>query len=304
MANQLLNTVEWAKRFVNRRPLANGNYLEPAVTSANTIMQTILGAPFRWRWNRVVTGFVTTTGQQDYTIFNWTASTPVSIGYVLVDTNGFSQQVTTPGTTGSSIPSFNSTVGGTTTDGTAIWTNKGLIGGTGLSTSYRFGWIENASLKEQDPNTCQLEWRQISPKIDLALDSGAGRPSFISGEFDDANGNVTFRLMPAPDKAYPISITIQQKPPIMDGLESTWSPIPDEYSRLYNWGFLSLIYMFADDPRFVAANQKFIANLLSTAGGLTETEMNIWLNNWQAITGQPITLAGNIQQGRAGRGNL
>ena len=39
-------TLEWAKRFVFQRPTANGNYNEPALTSANTILQTILGAPF------------------------------------------------------------------------------------------------------------------------------------------------------------------------------------------------------------------------------------------------------------------
>jgi hypothetical protein len=298
----LSSTVEWAKRFVNRRPLANGNYLEPAVTNANIILQTILGAPFRWRWNRVVVGFVANQGQQDYTIFSWSASTPVTVGYVLVDNNGFSQQITSSGTTGSSQPTWNQTVGGTTTDGTATWTNVGSIG-VKSGTVYNFGWIENASVRDQDQN-CNPIWKQISPKIDLALDSIKGRPNNISAEFDDGNGNVTFRLMPVPDKSYPVSITIQQKPPVMDGLESSWTPIPDAYSRLYNWGFLALTYLYADDPRFAAANQKFISNLLSTAGGLSETEMNIWLNNWQAITGAPITLTDNIQQGRQGRGNL
>jgi len=297
MANSVLNTVEWSKRFVNRRPLANGNFLEPAVTNANIILQTILGAPFRWRWNRVVTGFITVAGQQDYTVFNWAATTDVKLGFVLVDSSGFSQQVTTAGITGSSIPTFNATPAGTTTDGTAVWTNIGSIGVGGVSSTYSFDWIENASVKDTG-------WMQMSSKIDLALESGQGRPQFIAAEFNDTSGNVTFRLMPAPDKAYPVAITIQQKPPVIDGLNSTWSPIPDEYSRLYNWGFLALTYLYADDPRFGAANQKFIANMLSTAGGLSETEMNIFLNNWQAVTGAPTTLAANLQQGRQGRGNL
>src|SRR5579859_4043554 len=82
---RLLDTMEWAKKFIANRATAIGNYLEPALTSANIIKQTILGAPFRWRWNRTMTGFVTTPGQQDYYIFNWTASTPVEAGWVLVD---------------------------------------------------------------------------------------------------------------------------------------------------------------------------------------------------------------------------
>jgi hypothetical protein len=302
MAISVLNTVEWAKRFVNRRPLASGNYLEPAVTNANVILQTILGAPFRWGWNRVVTGFITNAGQQDYTIFNWKASTEVKIGFVLVDSNGNSQQVTTGGITDTSIPTFNNTLAGTTTDGTAVWTNKGPIGVSNSSETYDFGWIENASVQVIERSL--PVWKQISSKIDLALDSTSGRPSFISGEFYDADGNITFRLMPCPDTSYPVSITIQEKPPVISGLNDTWSPIPDQYSRLFNWGFLALTYLYADDVRFAAANQKFIANLLSTAGGLSETEMNIWLNNWQAITGAPVSLADNLQQGRQGRGNL
>lgn len=300
----LLQSIEWARRFIFQRPVAIGNFLEPATTSANLILQTILGAPFKWRWNRAVIGFVTQAGVQDYTVFNWTANTPVRVGYVLIDNNGFSQQVTTAGTTGGSIPSFNATLGGTTTDGTAVWTNMGSIVLTHFNTTYSFGWIENASVRDSNPNTCQFEWKQISPKIDLALDSAQARPHSISAEFDDTIGNTTFRLMPVPDKAYPIAITIQQKPPVMVGVGSTWAPIPDEYSRLYNWGFLSLMYLFADDPRFQFANQKFIANLLSTSEGLTETEVNIMLNNWQQITGAVPVMTDNIQQGRQGRAAL
>ena len=301
----LLQSVEWAKRFVFQRPLAIGNFLEPAITSANIILQTILGAPFKWRWNRAVIGFVTQTGVQDYTIFNWTPSTVVQIGYVLIDSEGFSQQVTTAGTTKSgSEPSFNETVGGTTSDGSAVWTNMGSIGITHFNTTYNFGWIENSSLRDINQNTCGYEWKQISPKIDLALDSAQARPHSIAAEFDDGNGNTTFRLMPVPDKAYSVAITVQQKPPVMVGTDSTWEPIPDEYSRLYNWGFLALMYMYADDARFQFANQKFIANLLSTSEGLTETEVNIMLNNWQQITGAVPVMTDNIGQGRQGRGAL
>lgn len=307
MANSsitLLNTVEWAKRFVFRRPLALGNFLEPAVTSANLVLQTIIGAPFAWRWNRVLTGFITNPNQQDYTIFNWAASTAVHIGYVLVDSAGFSQQITTAGTTTTVKPTFNATVGQTTTDGTAVWTNMGSIGVSNLSETYSLNWIENVSLQEQDQNTCALVWKQLTPHIDLAFETQTTRPHSISAQYDIGNNNVTFRLMPCPDKAYPVVIQLQQKPPIMTGLDSTWSPIPDEYSRLYNWGFMALMYQFADDTRWQFANQKFVTNLLSTAEGLTETELNIWLNNWEQVTGASVVKGQNLTQGHQGRGAL
>ena len=44
-------TMEWAKKLSFNRLSAIGNNLEPALTSANMIMQTILGPPFSWWWN-------------------------------------------------------------------------------------------------------------------------------------------------------------------------------------------------------------------------------------------------------------
>jgi hypothetical protein len=144
----------------------------------------------------------------------------------------------------------------------------------------------------------------MEAKIDLSLDSTQTRPRNISAEYDNGINTVTFRLVPAPDKSYPIATTIQQKPQVITGLQATWAPIPDEYSRLYNWGFLSLMYMYADDARFQYANQKFIANLLSTSDGLSETEKNIVLNNWMAVIGQPMIMSNTVQDGFKGRGAL
>ena len=105
---KLIQTLDWAKRFSFLRPQNNGNYNEPAITNANIVLQTIVGPPFAWRWNRVVTGFVSKPGQQDYTIFNYLSSTAVPKGWYAVDSNGNSnsQLATTAGTTGSSQPTW------------------------------------------------------------------------------------------------------------------------------------------------------------------------------------------------------
>jgi hypothetical protein len=298
----LLRTLEYCKRFVFQRPTAQGNYLEPALTSANTIMQTIVGAPFSWRWNRVVTGFIARPGQQDYTIFNWTAVTPVQAGWVLVDSNGNSQVVMTAGTTGVTIPVWG-LAGTQTTDGSVTWSNSGSIGTT-VSPTYNFGWIETVSVRTTNASTCQQEWKEISNKLCLALDSAQSRPHDISPQIDTGDGNITFRLMPTPDKAYPVAITIQQKPTLFTSLNQAWAPIPDELSHIYSWGVLSLLFLFADDPRFQLANQKFVAHLLSSHQGLTATQINIFLSQWQMVTGQQIVLPSTIQQGIQARGNL
>ena len=301
---KLLQTLEWAKRFIFQRPTAIGNFNEPAISSANTILQTIVGAPFVWPWNRAVIGFICTPGVQDYVVFNWQATTAIPVGYVLVDSNGNSQQVTTAGVTGTVIPTWNPTTGQTTVEsgmGGATWTNLGPIGLSNGATAYNFGWIESASVKATMPNTGTQEWKEISMKIGLGVDSVRSRPHSISAQFIDANGNVTFRVMPTPDIAYPVSLTIQQKPPLFTNLNQTWAPIPDSYSHIYNWGLLSLLYMFSDDVRFQVANQKFIAHLLSANQGLSETERNIWLNNWQSVTSTQQILPMVIQQGFSGR---
>ena len=58
----------------------------------------------------------------------WAASTPYTLGQTIVDPGGYVQQVTTAGTSSSSIPNFSpDTVGGTTSDGASlVWTNEGV----------------------------------------------------------------------------------------------------------------------------------------------------------------------------------
>lgn len=297
--NTLLRTIEWTKKLNFGRRSAIGNFLEPAMTSANTVMQTILGAPFAWRWNRVVTGFITTPGQQDYTLLSNHNSTLVQLGWLTVDVAGNSQVVTTAGTTGPTAPAWNVTKGGTTFDNGVTWTNLGPIG-IPVSQTYSLGFIETASV--QDTTGTSPKWFEITNELCLASDSAQARPRFISAQGDDGQGNITFRLMPVPDTSYPIAVTLQQKPPVFTSVSQTWAPIPDEYARIYNWGYLSLVWLFADDPRFGLANQKFIAQLLSTAEGLDETQRNIFLQGWQQNSGQPVTNNDRLQQGTQARG--
>lgn len=294
---RLFGTMQWAKKFNFGRNSAPGTSQEPSLTSANTVMQTILGPPFAWRWNRVVTGFITVPGQQDYTIFNWQATFTVAVGWTTIDSNGNCQRVTTAGATGSTVPTWGTTLASTTTDGGVTWTNIGPIGVV-TSPSYKFGWIETSSVK--DP--VSLKWVEMTSQLCLGLDSAQARPLYVAAQGDDGQGNITFRLMPAPDKAYSVAITLQQKPTVFSNVGQTWSPIPDEFSHIFNWGFLSMMWLFADDPRFSTANSKFVAQLLAANQGLTETQRNIFLNNWQQVTGQPVSSANRMTQGEQARG--
>lgn len=299
-SNTIANTMTWAAMLNFGRNAAPSGSQEPALTSANTILQTIVNPPFAWRWNRQVIGFITTPGQQDYTIFNWTASFAVKMGWLTIDSNGNCQKATiVAGATGTSTPTFNATTGGTTTDGGVTWTNLGPIG-VSVGTSYKFGWIETTSVYDVSGTT--PIWKEMESQLCLGYGTEQSRPRFIAAQGDDGNGNITFRLSPAPDQAYPIAVTMQQKASLFTATTQTWAPIPDEFSHIYNWGFLSLMWLFADDPRFGTANQKFVSQILGTSEGLTETERNIFLQNWEAITGQPLSNQMAKSQGFQARG--
>lgn len=55
----------------------------------------------------------------------WTASTVYALGQETLDPRGNLQQVTTAGTSGTTTPAWNETVGGTTGDGSVVWTCLG-----------------------------------------------------------------------------------------------------------------------------------------------------------------------------------
>lgn len=230
---KILDSMEWAKKMNFGRRSAIGDYLEPALTSANIIMQTILGPPFEWWWNNEVKTFTCVPGQQDYVV---------------------------------NIPEF--------------------------------GRIQTASV--QQVGLATNNWMQLQVKNSLALDATAGRPQFICPVTQNpATGDMTFRLMPTPDKAYPVSVQIQMAAPLLASVNGLWSPIPDYMMYVYNWGFLALMYMFADDPRFTTANQKFVAHLLGAAEGLTEQQKDIFRNNWNNLTSADMQ---RTQQGIQARG--
>jgi hypothetical protein len=81
------------------------------------------------RYLLFTTQFTSPDGPSGYnylTTQSWAANLAYSTGQTIVDPGGYVQQVTTAGTSGGTIPSFNETVGGTTSDGSVTWTNEGV----------------------------------------------------------------------------------------------------------------------------------------------------------------------------------
>jgi hypothetical protein len=159
-----------------------------------------------------------------------------------------------------------------------------------------FSHIEHASVL--DTSKTPVQWMELKVQNELALDSRNARPMFVGPHVEDGNGNVTFRVMPSPNAVYPVSIHVQLASPLITSINQTWAPMPDFMQYIYSWGFLALIWAFADDARFQIANAKFTAGLLARAEGLTEEEKNIFMANWNLQTSQ---VSGKTQQGNQAR---
>jgi hypothetical protein len=299
---KVADTIEWARKNAWNRRLGIGNSLEPALTSANMVMQTILGPPFMWQWNRQDVSFTCSPTAQTSSITNVAISGNVA---TITTANSWvvNQQVLVSGLT--TVTELNGllltilTASATTITATVNLPNHSAAD-TGTLTSPTtqdytvavpsFSHIEHASVYDsKSPNTQAgpgaAKWWELKVQNDLAFDSSLGRPLFVSPQLEDASGNNVFRVQPAPDKVYQVSVRVQLTPPRITSLNQTWAPIPDFMQTIYTDGFMALMWWFADDARWQQANAKFTAGLLARAEGITEEQRNIFLNNWTALTG-------------------
>jgi hypothetical protein len=310
------NTMDFCKRLSFNRNFGIGNSLEPALTAANLTAQIILSPPFDWWWNSQEISFTCSTVPPVANITNVAITSKI---VTLLMTNTFVQndQVLIAGLTGAAF--LNGAVLTVLTSSgsqiTAFFNHADYVSTADTGTATKgtiqdytinipqFSHIEHASVydiftKSTSTGATSSKWFELTVEDNLSLDSTLGRPQFINPQFEDTNGNVTFRVMPAPSNNYPISIHCQLAPPLFTSLNQTWSPLPDFMQHIYTWGFMSLMWFFADDPRAAYAGQKFTAGLLGRAEGLTEEDRNIFLNNWNMLTGQQQS---KMQQGAQAR---
>lgn len=139
-----------------------------------------------------------------------------------------------------------------------------------------FGWIEKAVA--YDPSNGYQAFELVTDLVQ-GQETQANQLTRIAAQLDDDNGNITFRVMPAPDAAYDVCVTYQKSASLFTATTQTWTPIPDYLSYLYNLGFQAKAYEYWDDPRWVPTMQMFLTQLVAASENLTDTEKNIWLED-------------------------
>ena len=154
-----------------------------------------------------------------------------------------------------------------------------------------FGWLEKAVA--YDPSSGYYAF-ELQNELVMGAETLPNQPNRISVQYDDGSGNVTFRILPAPDKIYNVVVDYQKSAPQFSALTQTWSPIPDYLSYLYNEGFLAKGAEYCADPRSQEAMQLFLTDLAAASEGLNQTQKNLWLTSKLNSMRQTMT----VQQGR------
>jgi hypothetical protein len=153
------------------------------------------------------------------------------------------------------------------------------------------GWLEKAVAVYTKDGSRAFE---LEISLNQTQDTVSQEPRVISAQIDDNAGNITFRVFPAPDDVYTITVTYQKAAPIFTALTDVWSPIPDYMSYVYNQGFIARNMQYRNDPRYVPEMQQFLQNLLGVSEGLSDAQKSLFLTERM----NAIRETNNVQQGR------
>lgn len=164
----------------------------------------------------------------------------------------------------------------------------------------QFGWLETASVTDSTGSSPVVH--ALDTMLTLGEESVQNLPTRIAPRLDDGNGNITFRLIPPPDKIYTATITYQVAAPLFVTLNDTWAPIPDYYSYLYTSGFLAKTYEYLDDSRFGPMLTAFLRQVIAANGALTDSQVDIFLTSQLRAIGTQQAAMQNGQLSRQGRG--
>jgi hypothetical protein len=299
----IAGSINWSQAYNGYRPLTVGVSSEPAITSANLIIQTILAPPFSWAWNRSSATFTTVAGTQDYSqgvaSFGFIEKASYKIPSATITNTSLISGVATYTASNNFQVGDLVTVTGTSNGGGSYNITKQAV--QTASASQFTVFINHANVGSAgDSGTAIVgTTTEISETLNvLGTGSEIGSPVKISPQTDDNAGNISFRVLPIPDRVYTIEVIFQKRiPSLIASTAGTWAPIPDHYSYIYQWGFLSLMYAYNGDARWLQASQKFVTGLLGVAEGLSESQKDIFQAAWLNVITEQQAVAAKTPQG-------
>ena len=310
MPNTISTTVNWAQAFIQYSPLTAGTGSEPSISIASMIRNSILNAPMTWSWNRFEDSSVTTTTvDQDYSVplTNFGFLETVS----LTDPKGNIQQVK---------DIYNTTALSKNTQTQRPSAACVIANTPGTSIKIRFNSVPDQIYKVN--LTYQGIAVQFGPfVVNSAGNAAGGNTAYVGiftpasfpanatatiAGFTTAGNNGTFLVVSCTSTILTVANVggVSETPAGgATAINGSWAPIPDQYSDVYNNLYLAEAFQAAsEDAEAARYRQRGVAALLAKAEGLTQTQINIFRQQWLARDSESAAVALRTQQGNAARG--
>lgn len=158
------------------------------------------------------------------------------------------------------------------------------------------GSIETQWLEDSNGNIYELNGATALAKVSFKR-----LPTLVAPQFDDNDGNITFRFNSVPDADYTAYFDFQNAAPLITSPAQSFSPLSDYFGYLFNKGMLSEGALLVNDSRFSIWRAEWIAQLLATQDGLDAQAKDMFFNQFMNTTRTAIRSQGMAQGGTNGR---
>lgn len=165
---------------------------------------------------------------------------------------------------------------------TSITTTKGTADYTASITD--FGFLEKVTLTDGSGNTYEIKDVYNNLARVTGSTSQEARPQAACVVKVTYGTSVTIRFIGVPDQAYTVVLTYQKLVAPLTALTggSGTLVVPDQFVDVFNNLFLGEAMALVDDARANVYRQRGVAALLSKAEGLTQLQINAFLEQyWQ-----------------------
>jgi hypothetical protein len=141
------------------------------------------------------------------------------------------------------------------------------------------GFIETQWLTDSDGNILELNGATALAKVSFQR-----TPTLIAPQYDDNQGNITFRVNSVPDAAYTAFLDFQNAAPLITSPADAFLPLSDYFGYLFNKGMLSEGALLVNDSRFSIWRSEWIAQCLATQDGLDAQAKDMFYNQFMNTT--------------------